>query len=149
MISIPPTTPKSLKDPSNIQIRNALLSSSHMQPLNRYVKKLRETLGPTVFIPDFDPLDGGIDAEFIFLLEKPGPKTDKRNIGSGFISRDNNDETAKNIFNFMNAIGLDRNRTILWNTIPYWDGGRRFKADDVKYGIQLLDGIFALLPKKK
>lgn len=149
MSLIPPTTPKSLKDVSNIKIRNDLLSSPHMLPLNKYVKVLREKLGSTAFVPNFDPLDGGINAEFIFLLEKPGRKTDERNGGSGFISRDNNDETAKNIFNFMNLIGLDRKRTLLWNTIPYWDGGRPFKPDDVTYGIQLLEDVLALLPQKK
>jgi len=100
-----PTEPKSLKEESNIKARNALLTAPHILPLTQYAATLRERLGQNVFVPNFDPLDGGINAEFVFLFEKPGPKTDSTNGGSGFISRDNNDETAKSVFEFMNRIG--------------------------------------------
>lgn len=144
-----PTEPKSLKEESNIKARNALLTAPHILPLAQYAATLRERLGQNVFVPNFDPLDGGINAEFVFLFEKPGPKTDSTNGGSGFISRDNNDETAKSVFEFMNRIGLDRKRTLLWNTIPAWDGSRSFKGLHVKAGIQMLDELFPLLPHVK
>lgn len=144
-----PTEPKSLKHETNIHHRQSLLTLSHMQPLTAYVENLRKRLGDNVFIPDFDPLDGGINAEFIFLFEKPGPQTDFRNGGSGFISRDNNDETAKSVFDFMGQIGLERSRTLLWNTIPAWDDSRAFKGFHVRDGIKFLDGLLPLLPNLK
>ncbi|WP_447728525.1 uracil-DNA glycosylase [Enterobacter asburiae] len=144
-----PTEPKSLKHETNIRHRQSLLTLSHMQPLTAYVENLRKRLGDNVFIPDFDPLDGGINAEFIFLFEKPGPQTDFRNGGSGFISRDNNDETAKSVFDFMGQIGLERSRTLLWNTIPAWDDSRAFKGFHVRDGIKFLDGLLPLLPNLK
>lgn len=147
--SVFPTEPKSLKHESNIRYRQSLLTLSHMQPLTAYVENLRKRLGDNVFIPDFDPLDGGINAEFIFLFEKPGPQTDSRNGGSGFISRDNNDETAKSVFDFMGQIGLERARTLLWNTIPAWDDSRAFKGFHVRDGIKFLDGLLPLLPNLK
>ncbi|ELY3413588.1 uracil-DNA glycosylase [Cronobacter sakazakii] len=147
--SVLPTEPKSLKHESNIFHRQSLLTAPHMQPLTAYVESLRERLGDKVFIPDFDPLDGGINAEFIFLFEKPGPRTDFRNGGSGFISRDNNDDTAKAIFCFMQSIGLDRKRTLLWNTIPAWDDARAFKGFHVLDGIKFLDELLPLLPNLK
>ncbi|MCL8317256.1 uracil-DNA glycosylase [Enterobacter cloacae subsp. cloacae] len=147
--SVLPTEPKSLKHESNIRHRQSLLTLSHMQPLTAYVENLRKRLGDNVFIPDFDPLDGGINAEFIFLFEKPGPQTDSRNGGSGFISRDNNDETAKSVFDFMGQIGLERSRTLLWNTIPAWDDSRAFKGFHVRDGIKFLDGLLQLLPNLK
>ncbi|HCM9306944.1 TPA: uracil-DNA glycosylase [Enterobacter hormaechei subsp. steigerwaltii] len=147
--SVFPTEPKSLKHESNIRYRQSLLTLSHMQPLTAYVENLRKRLGDNVFIPDFDPLDGGINAEFIFLFEKPGPQTDSRNGGSGFISRDNNDETAKSVFDFMGQIGLERSRTLLWNTIPAWDDSRAFKGFHVRDGIKFLDGLLPLLPNLK
>ncbi|YCI28389.1 uracil-DNA glycosylase [Erwinia sp. PK3-005] len=147
--SILPTEPKSLRYESNIRHRQSLLTVPHMQPLTAYVENLRKRLGNNVFIPDFDPLDGGINAEFIFLFEKPGPQTDFRNGGSGFISRDNNDDTAKAIFCFMQNIGLDRKRTLLWNTIPAWNGSRAFKSLHVRDGIRLLDELLPLLPNLK
>ncbi|MHA0875230.1 uracil-DNA glycosylase [Enterobacter pasteurii] len=147
--SVLPAEPKSLKHESNICHRQSLLTAPHMQPLTAYVERLRERLGDKVFIPDFDPLDGGINAEFIFLFEKPGPQTDFRNGGSGFISRDNNDDTAKAIFCFMQSIGLDRKRTLLWNTIPAWDNARAYKGFHVLDGIKFLDELLLLLPNLK
>lgn len=147
--SVVPTEPKSLKYASNIHIRRGLLTAPHILPLTAYAERLRDRLGDSVFVPDFDPLDGGINAEFIFLFEKPGPKTDLRNGGSGFISRDNNDETAKATFEFMNNIGLTRSRSLIWNTIPAWNGSRVFKGLDVKEGIHLFEELLPLLPKAK
>jgi hypothetical protein len=42
-------------------------------------------------VPDFDPVDGGIGARALFLLDAPGPMTSEagKRIGSGFISRFN------------------------------------------------------------
>ncbi|KUQ82693.1 MULTISPECIES: uracil-DNA glycosylase [Enterobacter cloacae complex] len=147
--SVLPAEPKSLKHESNIRHRQSLLTAPHMQPLIAYIENLRERLGNNVFIPDFDPLDGGINAEFIFLFEKPGPQTDFKNGGSGFISRDNNDETAKSVFDFMKQIGLERSRTLLWNTIPAWDNSRAFKGFHVRDGIKFLDELLPLLPNLK
>lgn len=144
-----PTEPKSLRHESNVLARKGLLTAPHMLPLTAYAENLRERLGSRVFVPDFDPLDGGSSAEFLFLFEKPGPKTDSRNGGSGFISRDNNDETAKSVFDFMGQIGLDRSRTLLWNTIPAWDDSRAFKGFHVLDGIKLLDELLPLLPNLK
>jgi len=144
-----PTEPKSLRKESNILARKTLLTAPHMLSLTAYAESLRERLGSNVFVPDFDPLDGGSNAEFLFLFEKPGPKTDYRNGGSGFISRDNNDETANSVFDFMGQIGLERSRTLLWNTIPAWDDSRAFKGFHVRDGIKLLDELLPLLPKLK
>ena len=69
-------------------------------------------------IPQFDPLDGGIDAECLFLLEAPGPKA----VNSGFVSRNNPDETAKNFFELNVGAGLERSKTITWNVVPWYVG---------------------------
>lgn len=62
-----PTEPKSLGYAPNVLARKSLLTAPHMLPLTAYAESLRERLGNGVFVPDFDPLDGGINAEFIFL----------------------------------------------------------------------------------
>lgn len=147
--TVVPKESKSLQFESNILVRKNLLTAPHILPLATYATSLRERLGSSVFVPDFDPLDGGINAEFLFLFEKPGPKTDSRNGGSGFISRDNNDETAKSIFDFMNKIGLERARTLLWNTIPAWDNSIAYQSLHVRKGIEMLDELLPLLPNLK
>ena len=48
-----------------------MLSLPHMLPLRDVVESLRNEMGPEYGIPHFDPLDGGINAQVLFLLEAP------------------------------------------------------------------------------
>lgn len=50
-----------------------MLAQSHIAALTAYAAKLRK--GHPVEVPDFDPLDGGMNARVLFLFEKPGPMT--------------------------------------------------------------------------
>jgi len=72
--------------------------------------------------PYFDPADGGVDAEVLFLFEKPGPMTVEdgrgKRVGSGFISRDNDDPTAQFSGEFWRQAGFSRKSRILWNVVP-------------------------------
>ena len=141
------STPRTLKAPSAIDARKAMLHMPHVAPLTTYVSQLRDRYQGWEF-PDFDPLDGGIEADMLFLLEKPGPMTSPQHKrkGSGFISRDNNDPTAEAIFNFMQQAGIDRKRTVLWNTIPGWNGQREIAPGEVGAGIEELPNLLELLP---
>src|SRR5690242_12415653 len=96
-----PTTnddyPRSMRDAGVRQRRRAMLTLPHVAPLTAYAAELR--LRSSVEVPEFDPLDGGVDARVLFLLEKPGPMTADGSrfsgrSGSGFISRNNDDPTA-------------------------------------------------------
>jgi hypothetical protein len=89
-----------------------------MVPLRDFVQSLRNEIGPEARIPDFDPWDGGTAAEILFLLEAPGAKA----LFSGFISRNNPDETAKNFFELNAQAGIPRERTITWNIVPWYIG---------------------------
>jgi len=114
--------------------RYALLKEPHVAPLTAFVAMLREEgLG---YVPDFDPLDGGINARTLFLMEKPGPKTDPSRGGSGFISRDNDDPTAAAIFTFMRDARIDRKDTVLWNVIPWWNETIKIEGDEWKRGLR-------------
>ena len=86
--------PKLLADPAACAARTKQLREPHIAPLTVFVEALRAQVGPDLSIPNFDPWDGGIDADILYLLEAPGPKA----VLSGFISRNNPDETAKNFF---------------------------------------------------
>jgi hypothetical protein len=48
-----------------------MLNEPHIAPLADYVQRLRD-IHPAWEFPNFDPLDGGTNAEILFLLEKPG-----------------------------------------------------------------------------
>src|SRR5258708_7194323 len=86
--------PKLLGFPQICNDRQAQLHESHIAPLTEFVEALRAEVGVAAIVPDFDPWDGGIDAEILYLLEAPGPQA----VASSFISRNNPDESAKNFF---------------------------------------------------
>lgn len=137
---------KMLADDAAIKARMAQLEELHIRALTQFVRDLREKMGAEAAIPYFDPWDAGVQAEVLFLLEAPGPKAKN----SGFISMNNPDETAKNIFEITHAIDLDRRRILLWNTVPWYIGsGQRIRAaktKDIRQGIDSLAELLALLP---
>ncbi|HDC4323848.1 uracil-DNA glycosylase [Aeromonas hydrophila] len=137
---------KMLADDAAIKARMAQLEEPHIRALTQFVRDLRENMGAEAAIPYFDPWDAGVQAEVLFLLEAPGPKAKN----SGFISMNNPDETAKNIFEITHAIDLDRRRILLWNTVPWYIGsGQRIRAantKDIRQGIDSLAQLLALLP---
>ena len=116
-----------------------------MSDLTAFVESVRRDAGETA-VPYVDPLDGGIGAECLFLLEAPGPQA----VGSGFVSRNNPDESAKNWFELNLAAGIDRRRTITWNIVPWYIGldGRIRPATsaDIERGLPYLHRLLALLP---
>lgn len=126
-----------------------MLGLVHIVPLTAFVSNLRQR--PSVEVPDFDPLDGGIDASMLFLFEKPGPMTARdtsgMRAGSGFISRDNDDQTAEATFNFMNQAGIPRKCTVTWNVVPWWNGTRKITAPELREGADLVRDLIALLPR--
>lgn len=120
-----------------------MLNLKHIAPLTELARHIRAT--ENVDVPDFDPLDGGANAEVLLLFEKPGPMA----AGSGFISRDNDDPTAEATFRFMQDIGLNRQKTLLWNAIPGWNGTRKVTRDERKSGAGWVLRLVDLLPKLK
>jgi uracil-DNA glycosylase len=138
--------PKSLADSSARKARLAALSQPHVAPLTAFVQRLRQVAGHADRVPDFDPLDGGVLAECLFLLEAPGGRA----VGSGFVSRNNPDETAKNFFLLNQEAGLSRARTVTWNMVPWYVGsGEKIRAvteADIKASSPHLLELLGLLP---
>jgi hypothetical protein len=133
--------PRSMRDPAVRQRRRAMLTLPHVAGLTAYAAKLRSR--GSVEVPDFDPLDGGVHARVLFLLEKPGPMA----AGSGFISRNNDDPTAAAAIDFMQKAGIPRKLTISWNVIPWWNGTKKVKASELRDGIGCLKELISKLPK--
>jgi uracil-DNA glycosylase len=137
--------PKLLKDPAAVEARRRLLYSEHMAPLTEFVNALRIEKGNDARIPDFDPWDGGIHAEVLYLLEAPGPKA------KDFVSRNNPDETAKNFFEVNRDAGIPRTKTVTWNIVPWFIGTetriRTANRADIKDGIPSLLRLLRLLPR--
>jgi hypothetical protein len=134
-----PDKPKCLRSDAAYAERRRLLVSPHMEPLVKYVDDLR--VRGRGAVPDFDPLDGGTNATLLLVLQNPGPKA----VASGFISRDNNDETAANTFYLLREADVPRDRTALWNIVP-WFSGLSVRDADLDDGAAELDGALQLLP---
>jgi len=139
--------PKSLSNEEERIQRASFLKERHMVPLVHFVRQIRKDRDLEREIPDFDPLDGGVAAECLFVFEAPGPKA----VESGFISRNNNDQRANNFFEFNKKVGLERKRTVSWNIVPWYLGdGRRIRhprAEQRKDGLRYLHKLLNLLPK--
>ena len=125
-----------------------MLNQSHIAPLTAYVEELRKREWGEV--PYFDPMDAGINAKVLFLFEKPGPMTSNnpksKKAGSGFISRNNDDLTAKATFNFMERAHIPRDATVIWNVIPGWNGKIKFSAEERHRGAACVAELTTLLP---
>ncbi|MGF6637026.1 uracil-DNA glycosylase [Paraburkholderia sp. MM6662-R1] len=140
--------PRSFKYPEAVAHRRMMLDEPHISPLTSYVETLRAK-HPTWEFQDFDPADGGIEADMLFLLEKPGPMTSRtgKRQGSGFISRNNDDPTAEATFCFMAEANIDRRRTVIWNIIPGWNGTIKVSSAECREGLDELKNLVALLPR--
>ena len=142
-----PDLPKSLGNREERVARIGLLEKPHVAPLTDFVRTLRAEMGPDYAIPYFDPLDGGVQASILYLLEAPGARA----VQSGFISRNNPDETAKNFFLLNQDAGLPRTITVTWNIVPWYIGtGKKIRPAgtiDIMNGSQSLERILALLSK--
>lgn len=65
------------------------------------------------------------------MFENPGRRADAAQ-GSGFISADNDDKSAENMWGFFREAGIDRRRDIVaWNIVPWYLGDDR-KIGDVR-----------------
>ena len=74
-------------------------------------------------------------------MEKPGPKA----FASGFISRDNNDQTAENISMFMRRANIPRCKTCLWNIVPGWNRTIKLTSAELSKGADALSELLILL----
>jgi uracil-DNA glycosylase len=138
MLLDPPLEPKSLRDPAARRLRASLIHKPHVAPLTNLVERIRRETGRGKSVPYFDPLDAGTGAECIFILQAPGAKA----VDSGFVSRDNNDESARHFFALTRDAGLDRGRTITWNAVPWHQDGSTITADDLELGCTYLRDVF-------
>ena len=125
--------------------RRTALNRPHIAPLATFVQTIRAKRGLSNEIPFFDPYDGGVNASVLFLLEAPGPRA----VSSGFVSRDNPDPSARNLRTLLTSAGIARERTVLWNIVPWYIGSgtkiRAAVASDIEAGTNYLLPLFTLL----
>ncbi len=132
--------------------RRALLASApHMAPLVAYVERLRARHGADR-VPDFDPVEAGVRAGILLLLEAPGPKGAPVRGGSGFASADNASPTSRTLLALHREAGTDRAREVAtWNVVPWYLGDERriraARAADLAAARPAMLELLGLLPQ--
>lgn len=142
--------PRGNREPAEIERKLSLLRIKRIQPLTEYVERLRAD-HPGAAVPYFDPTEAGIEARILFLLEAPGPRA-ALDQGSGFVSADNNDQTAANMWELYREAGIDRHRDMTaWNVVPWYLGDgtklRGAKRDDWRAASEATRELLVLMPK--
>lgn len=141
--------PYALGHIAEIERRLAMLSRPHIAPLVEYAQQITMKMGNDYEIPYFDPCDGGIFAETLFLMEAPGKKA----VGSHFISRNNPDPSAKTMCTLLAEAELQRKATLIWNIVPWYIGNkstiRPANKTDIEAALPFLKGLINFLPNLK
>ena len=139
--------PNSLGTESGRAARRALLGGDHVAPLTDFVRRIRLETGRGEDVPFFDQLDGGTRARCLYLLEAPGARA----VSSGFISRNNPDESARNFLDLNVEAEIARERTAIWNVVPWYIGSgtkiRPAGRADIAAGLPWLERLLRLLPR--
>jgi uracil-DNA glycosylase len=92
-----------------------------------------------------------VNARVLFLLEAPGPKAAGTTASSGFVSSNNPDPTAENLWDLIHNAGIARADTLIWNIVPWYVGEnghiKPAPKEDIKQALPHLKALLDLLPR--
>ena len=133
--------------PHVLNQRQGAIYAEHVAALNSYVDRMRQETDES--IPYFDPLSGGVRAGVLILLQDPSAVASE---GSGFISRHNNDTTARNTMLACEESSLAYENCVHWNVVPWWVDnparpGKRSMRDEAERALPYTRELLMLLPK--
>lgn len=146
--------PRKHRNPEAVRSKLDRLREPHIRPLTEFVERLREAYGGDA-VPWFDPDEAGTLARILLMLEAPGARATggegprPKAKGSGFVSPDNNDQTAANMWSLLREAGVERRREVVtWNIVPWYvgDGTRIVATPDLDEARPALQNLLALLP---
>jgi hypothetical protein len=111
--------PRSNRDPAELERKRALLHEPHIAPLTAFVERLREQRGGDATVPWVDPTEAGVEARILLLQQAPGRRSAPGGAGaSSFVSADNDDETAHNLWHLLLDERIDRGSDVVtWYAI--------------------------------
>ncbi|TFC28776.1 uracil-DNA glycosylase [Cryobacterium sp. TMT1-3] len=113
----------------------------HIKPINDYIDEIRTA---ELWVPYVAPAHGGINARVLSVLRDPGPAT-RKDVGSGFISVENDDPTAERQCNRFESVGLSAYDILPWNAYP-WYINRAPKATELEAGVDTILEMLRLAP---
>lgn len=153
--------PKRHKEPDFLAAKRARLWEPHVTPINEFVDRIKSEIRaeqaatgpdraspPPVNVPYVDPDSGGVAAKVLFVLESPaGPAA----LVSGMLSADNDDPTAKNVWDAYESSGMPRTHGLHWNAVTWYVGDGKKNAGITRAQVErgrgrYLIGLLALAP---
>ena len=141
--------PRSNRDPAELERKLALLHEPHVAPLTAFVERLREERGGDDTVPWVDPTEAGVEARILLLLHAPGRKDVLRgDSGSPFVSADNDDHTAHNLWQLLRDARVNRGRDVVtWNAIPWYVDRKKVGKREAEEAQPALREFVELLPE--
>lgn len=116
----------------------------HIRPINELVDELgaRHDAGCPPYVA---PMYRGTAAPVLAVLRDPGPKAGGAQ-GSGFLSVENDDQTAERQCVFMSEAGLDPSDVLPWNAYPWYINAAPTRSQ-LGDGVEPLRRLIELMPR--
>lgn len=112
-------------DPEVVVEKKLRIRDPHVKPLNDLADRIADAEGlPHGHVPYVDPDVGGVKARMLVLLDNPSTKAEA-GTGSGLLSPENNDWTARNIREAYARHGVDFGDVVHWNVVPFPVAGEK------------------------
>ena len=106
-------------DPAVVAEKKTRIRDNHVAPLNSLADRIADAVGlPHGHVPYVDPDQGGINARVLVLLDNPSTNAEA-GTGSGLLSLDNNDRTARNCRKAYDRAGISWGDVVHWNVVPF------------------------------
>ncbi|MCR8897187.1 uracil-DNA glycosylase [Gordonia sp. GONU] len=112
-------------DPAVVRDKHARIWEPHVAPLNELANRIADAEGlPHGYVPYVDPDAGGVRARMLVLLDNPSTKAEA-GTGSGLLSLDNNDRTARNCREAYARHNVEWADVVHWNVVPFPVAGEK------------------------
>jgi hypothetical protein len=135
--------PRRMREPAYPADQWARRYESDVAPINRLVDELG-THTDAGAPPYVAPMYRGVDAPAVAILRDPGPKAGGAR-GSGFLSVENDDQTAERQCAFLAEAGIDPADVVPWNVYPWYINATPTRTQLVA-GVEPLRRLIELMP---
>lgn len=106
-------------DPLVVKEKKQRIRDPHVRQLNDLADRIADAEGlPHGHVPYADPDLGGVKARMLVLLDNPSTKAEA-GTGSGLLSLDNDDRTARNCREAYARHGVEWKDVVHWNVVPF------------------------------
>ena len=133
-------------DPTFLASKVARVREAHVAPLNDFADAIADARGlPRSHIPYVDPDCGGIHARALVLLDNPSSKAEA-GTGSGLLSLDNDDRTARHLREAYERSHVAWRDTVGWNVVPFPVAGRGSRPSERQEAVRWTKAFVRLCP---